>query len=121
MGVPPQREANMTVVTDEVLTEMVQTIVREVAPEQVYLFGSRARGDVCADSDVDLLIVEREPFGPEHSRFREINRIYQALLRFRVYKDIVLCSSDELARWRTSINHIVGTCQREGKLLYERS
>ena len=111
----------MTTVSDETLSKMVQTIVREVDPERIYLFGSRARGDERADSDVDLLIVDCKPFGPGHSRFREINQIYQALLPFRVSKDIALCSSDEFAKWRTSINHVVGRCHREGKLLYKRS
>jgi uncharacterized protein len=111
----------MITVSDEILAEMVQTIVREVNPERIYLFGSRARGNERADSDVDLLIVDRKSFGPGHSRFREINQIYQALSSFRVPKDIVLYSSDEFAKWRTSINHVVGRCDREGKLLYERS
>jgi len=33
----------MTEVSDETLADMTQRIVREVDPEQVYLFGSRAR------------------------------------------------------------------------------
>ena len=111
----------MITVSDEILAEIVQTIVREVDPERIYLFGSRARGNERADSDVDLLIVDRKSFGLGHSRFREINQIYQALSSFRVPKDIVLYSSDEFAKWRTSINHVVGRCNREGKLLYERS
>ena len=111
----------MATVSDETLTEIVQTIVEEVDPEQIYLFGSRARGDDRDDSDVDLLIVDRKPFGPGRSRFREINQIYQAFSSFRVPKDIVLYSSDEFAKWRTSINHVVGRCHREGRLLYERS
>lgn len=111
----------MTVVTDEVLAEIVRVIVREVDPEQIYLFGSQARGEARADSDVDLLIVERKPFGPQHSRFQEINRIYRVLSSFRIPKDILLYSDDEFAKWRNSINHVIGRCYREGKLLYERS
>ena len=115
------RNAPMAAVNDEILAEIVQTIVAAVDPERIYLFGSRARGDERPDSDIDLLIVDRNPFGPKHSRFREINQIYQALSSFRVSKDIVLYSSDEFTKWRTSINHVVGRCYREGKLLYERS
>ncbi len=111
----------MTVVTEKVLADIVQAIVREVDPERIYLFGSRARGNARADSDVDLLIVERESFGPQHSRFQEINRVYRVLSSFRVPKDILLYSDDEFAKWRSSINHVVGRCNREGKLLYERS
>lgn len=111
----------MIEVTDEVLADMVQTIVREVDPERIYLFGSRARGEARQDSDVDLLIIVREPFGPEHSRFQEINRVYRALSSFRIPNDVLLYSSDEFARWSQSLNHVVGRCSREGKLLYARS
>ncbi len=37
---------------------MPTIIVETVDPEQVILFGSRARGDAEADSDVDLVVVE---------------------------------------------------------------
>jgi len=40
-------------VTDDLLDHMVRAIVDEVDPEQVILFGSRARGDARDDSDVD--------------------------------------------------------------------
>ena len=111
----------MIEVTNEVLADMVEAIVREVDPKRVYLFGSRARGDARQDSDVDLLIVVSEPFGPEHSRFQEINRVYRALSSFRIPNDVLLYSSDEFARWSQSLNHVVGRCSREGKLLYARS
>jgi uncharacterized protein len=111
----------MTVVTEHILDEMVQVIVREIDPDQVYLFGSRAHGTARKDSDVDLLIVDSNPFGPEHSRFQEINRLYQALASFRIPKDILLYSSEEFAKWQHSLNHVIGRCYREGKLLYARS
>jgi uncharacterized protein len=108
-------------VTEDVLSDIGQAIVREVAPERIYLFGSRARGEARQDSDVDLLIVVSEPFGPEHSRFQEINRVYRALSSFRIPIDVLLYSSDEFAKWSQSLNHVVAHCSREGKLLYARS
>jgi predicted nucleotidyltransferase len=111
----------MIEVTDEVLADIVQAIVREIAPERIYLFGSRARGEARADSDIDLLIVESEPFGPERSRLKEMNRISRSLSTFRVPKDILVYSTDEFAKWSRSLNHIVGRCSREGKLLYARA
>ena len=110
----------MIEVTDQVLDEMVKAIVREVDPEQVWLFGSRARGEAGPDSDVDLLIVEREPFGPGRSRLDEITRIRHALSSFRVPKDILLFSAEEAAYWSDSLNHIVARCHREGRVLYVR-
>ena len=69
----------MTAITPALIDRMVQAIVDEVDPEQVILFGSRGRGDHRHDSDVDLIVVEAEPFGPERSRHREMERLYHAL------------------------------------------
>ena len=61
------------------LDRMVRAIVDEVDPEQVILFGSRARGDATAESDFDLVVVEAEPFGDGRSRYAEEARLYRAL------------------------------------------
>ena len=110
----------MITVTEEVLQEMVRAIVREVDPEQVYLFGSYARGQVGPDSDVDLLIIERKSFGPQRPRLAEITRVRRALSGFRVAKDILVFSEEEFDSWQDSLNHIIARCLREGRLLYER-
>ncbi|MCX5674001.1 MAG: nucleotidyltransferase domain-containing protein [Planctomycetota bacterium] len=111
----------MITVTDEVLDEMVRAIVREVDPEQIWLFGSRARGEAGPDSDVDLLVVEREPFGPERSRWKELTRLWSAIIPFRAPVDILLYTQDEVGRYKTWANHVVAETFREGRLLYERA
>ena len=42
---------------DEALAKLLERIVAALAPEAVYLFGSRARGDSRSDGDYDLLVV----------------------------------------------------------------
>ena len=110
----------MVPVTDALLDQMVQAIVAEVDPEQVILFGSRARGDAREDSDVDLVVVEAEPFGPERSRRQELVRLYHALVEFPVSTDILVYSHDDVDYWRDSLNHVLARALREGKVLYER-
>lgn len=107
-------------VTDQVLAEMVRAIVREVDPERIILFGSRARGEAGPDSDLDLMIVERERFGEKRRRWEELGRIRNARSGFFIPKDILVFSQDEIAKWQNSINHIIATSLREGKVLYER-
>ena len=87
----------------EVLRQMVDIIVREADPEAIILFGSRARGDAGANSDVDLLIIERDSFGPGRSRIREAARLYQALGDMPVSKDLLLYTRAEAERWRGSL------------------
>ncbi|MBM4026371.1 MAG: nucleotidyltransferase domain-containing protein [Planctomycetes bacterium] len=111
----------MVRLSEQLIGEMVDAIVEEVGPRRIYLFGSRARGDQKAESDVDLLIVEDETFGPERTRWSELKRIRKALRPFRVPKDILVYSQDEFEKWEDSLNHIVAHAVKEGKLLYERS
>jgi predicted nucleotidyltransferase len=107
--------------SEQLLEDMVQAIVQEVGPRRIYLFGSYARGSPTANSDVDLLIVEDQKFGPDRNRWSELTRIRKALKPFRIPKDILVYSQDEFETWETSINHIVAHAVREEKLLYERS
>ena len=71
----PSGQRTATRVTDRLLRRMAQAIVDAVDPEQVILFGSRARGEARERSDVDLLEIEAAPFGPEQSNHKEILRL----------------------------------------------
>ena len=106
---------------DSIIREMVGTIIREADPDAVILFGSRARGDARPDSDVDLLIVERESFSPQRSRRQETARLYLALRKLPIPKDLLLYSRDEFERLKDSAHHIVGRAQREGRVLHARA
>jgi predicted nucleotidyltransferase len=108
-------------VSEQMIEGMVRAIVAEVGPRRIYLFGSRARGDQTTDSDIDLLIVEDQEFGPQRSRWSELKRIRKALKPFRVPKDILVYSQGEFETWEDSLNHVVAHAVREGRLLYERS
>ena len=110
----------MTQVTDTLIDGMVQAIVDEVDPEQVILFGSRGRGDERKDSDVDLVVVEAEPFGPKRSRHKEMVRLYHAVAGFPVAADVLVYSREDVDYWRDSLNHVLARALREGKVLYER-
>ena len=99
---------------------MVQAIVDEVDPEQVILFGSHGSGEERRESDVDLVVVEAEPFGPKRSRHKEIVRLYHAVAGFPVAADVLVYSRDDVAYWRDSRNHVLARALREGKVLYER-
>ncbi len=111
----------MTPVTDQLVREIVQSIVDEVDPERVILFGSRARGDEREGSDIDLVVVESAPFGPARSRRMEAARLYEAVARFDAGIDILVYSRDEIETLGGSRNHVLGRALREGRVLHDRS
>ncbi|MEO5363530.1 MAG: nucleotidyltransferase domain-containing protein [Magnetococcus sp. DMHC-8] len=111
----------MTPVTQEMLDAAVRAIVDAVQPERIVLFGSRARGEEQTDSDVDLLVIESEAFGPFRSRFREVASLERAMGSLPMATDILVYSVEEVERLKTSANHIVTRAMREGKVLHARS
>lgn len=110
----------MTEVNEEMFQRMTRAIVDEADPEQVILFGSRGRGDARDDSDVDLIVVEAEPFGPGRDRVKEMARLYRALAGFMVPTDILVYSTADVEYWRDSLNHVLARALRDGKVVYER-
>ena len=109
----------MVNISGEMIERMTRQIVREVDPQRILLFGSWARGQADEHSDVDFLVVEREPFGRNRSRRREAVRIWRCLSEFRIPTDILVYSISEVAQWKDSSHHVIGLALREGKVLYE--
>ncbi len=115
-----ENRSSDAVTAEEALPRIVRRIVDLVHPEKIILFGSRARGTAEETSDIDLLVIESEPFGPGRNKFDELGRLYEHLGGFGIPKDILLYSHDEVEEWRSSINHVIARALREGKVLYER-
>jgi addiction module HigA family antidote len=107
-------------VSASTLDEIVARIVEAVDPEKIVLFGSAASGDAGPASDIDLLVVDREPFGPARSRRGRLRQIREALAGSGIAKDILLFSADEIERWRHSPNHVVARALQQGRVLFAR-
>ncbi len=105
---------------EDILKDIVDRIVRECDPAKIILFGSHARGAAGPDSDVDLLVVEDEPFGGQRPRYHELVRLERALGRIAIPVDLLVYSLDEIEYWRDAINHVVPRALREGRTVYER-
>lgn len=54
----------------DTILNMIRTTVREKEPDaEIILYGSRARGDACEDSDWDLVIILNKPPMPHAERY----------------------------------------------------
>lgn len=103
--------------THELIADMTDRIARDFHPLRIILFGSHARGDATADSDVDLLVVL-----PEAPNKREAAiEIRRALRDLPISKDIIVTTPDEIARRGDLIGPVLRPALREGRILYERN
>lgn len=105
---------------DPIIEEIVLAVVEAAAPEQIILFGSSARGARGPDSDVDLLVVEKEASFHQGSRWAESGRIRKALWKFPVPIDVLIFTPEEVDKWKDSTNHIIGRSCREGRVVYRQ-
>jgi predicted nucleotidyltransferase len=99
----------------------VQDIVHRIAavarqPVKVIVFGSYGRGDATEDSDLDLLVVERDV--PDHTE--EYLRLRGAVGPVNVGVDLLLLLPQaEFNRRRDWASSPVYWATREGRVLYD--
>ncbi len=100
---------------DHVLDEIVRRLVAAYNPLQVYLFGSKARGEAGPDSDYDLLLVVPDDASPERRRSR---LAYEALWGTGSAADVLVCTQSYFEPRRSLKASLPGTVLREGRLVY---
>ena len=84
-------------------------------PEEIWLFGSRARRDHGRDSDFDILAVLPGGLSPDSY---DPLRAVQALAGSGLGCDIVVCSRAEFDSGRQAAGSLADTVLRQGRLLY---
>src|SRR5436190_22784541 len=99
--------------SDPIINDMRDRLIRAFDPIKIILFGSRARGEARADSDVDLLIVM--PDGT--SRRAAAVAMRRQLADMPIAKDIVVTTPDEISRRRHVVGSVLGPALTEGKVL----
>ena len=100
---------------DRVLGEIVRRLVAVYAPERIYLFGSKARGDSGPDSDYDLMVVVADDAPAEMKRSR---LAYEALWGTGSAADVLLCTRTYFQSRLHVAASLPATIAREGKLLH---
>jgi predicted nucleotidyltransferase len=96
------------------LEGLVRRIVEAVHPLKIILFGSGARGDMSAGSDVDVMVVM--PEGANHTEVGLLLHTRFGGLAFGV--DVLVATSDEIERHRDDIGFVYYDVVREGEEIY---
>jgi predicted nucleotidyltransferase len=106
----------MAPLPDDLVREIVRRIVETAQPEKVVLFGSRARGDARANSDIDLLVIKES----DEPRYRRSAPLYVALADLPVEVEVMVYTPQEVEEWTLVPQAFVTTAVREGTTIYER-
>jgi predicted nucleotidyltransferase len=104
--------------TPEKVDLAVKTAIEVARPSRVFIFGSWARGEATADSDLDLAVLvpdERKSEIPDLRR-----QISRQLEPMRMSIDLILVTEEYFAKFRSSINSIYYKIANQGKLVHEQ-
>lgn len=97
----------------QTLTTIKTTVNRFLPGSQVFVYGSRARGDAQAESDYDLLVVTGDNYGQREKMDWE-NKIRKALVNaLDLPFDVIMQSKTELELKKNIHGHIVYFAMKE--------
>jgi uncharacterized protein len=96
---------------------LLSRLIEAMRPEQIWLFGSRARGEARPTSDWDLLVVL-----PDEATDDELDLMHawQAVRDLRIPADVILVRRSEFEEVRDHAGTLVRTVVGEGRRIYAR-
>jgi len=98
------------------IEQVVQRIIEGYDPDRVILFGSHARGEALADSDVDLLIVKATDQRPLDRRIQ----VERLLADRRLALDILVYTPEEVRALYAAGSPFIEEVVETGRVLYMR-
>jgi uncharacterized protein len=104
----------MQPITEEIIQEIKNRIVKGVHPEKIILFGSYAYENPTKDSDLDLLVI----LPTEEPMHRRVTRIRKLLRDINIPKDIIVYTPQEVEKWKNASAAFVTSIIRKGKVIY---
>jgi uncharacterized protein len=97
---------------------IIERVVSRWRPLQIWLFGSRARGDAGPDSDWDLLAIV--PDCPEPADFDDPMTVWRVKRQPDVPSDLIVYRESDFQEDRTVPNTLAYATTLDGVLVYER-
>ena len=101
--------------TDRNISVLLDRIVPALAPEAVYLFGSRAGGKETADSDYDLLVVVPDETTAEAMRLTRTCALSRGT---GIPADVIACRRSWFEQGRNQVGALSDKAIREGILVH---
>ena len=96
---------------------LLDGVIRRLDPVEVYLFGSRARGDAHEDSDYDLYVVVDDE-GAEEKRTGKAR--HEARNGFKGAIDLIIGRKSAFESRKAMLGALEEIVQAEGRRVYQR-
>ena len=100
--------------TQAIIHLAVGRLAADPLPQRIILFGSQARGDADAGSDIDLLVIEAEV----PNRGAEMVRLRRLLSPLPAAFDLMVYSQHEVEHWGNESGSALYWALKEGKVLH---
>ncbi len=102
-------------IDNDVIKQVVAKLVQASHPSKIILFGSCARNEMTAGSDIDILVIEEYL----ENKGKEMVRLRNVIGDIGVGVDLLVYSQKEINEW----GHLPGTALysglKEGKTVYD--
>jgi len=99
----------------DLLKKVVDRILTVAKPERIILFGSGATGLMTRDSDLDLLVIERD----FESQREESARLREALGNIGMPIDVFAMTPERFEETKGVIGGLAYPANKYGKVIYE--
>ena len=99
----------------KIINQIVERILWVMTPDKIILFGSQASGNARRDSDYDILIIKDHI---ENYRLT-LKNLYKQMIGIEVGVDIILKTSDDIAKSNHRLVSITKEALDKGIVIYE--
>jgi predicted nucleotidyltransferase len=100
-------------ISQQKINVAAELLMSSGSARKVILFGSYARGDATEDSDIDLLVVEKDV----SSKVDEMMRFRRLLRPLRLPVDVMVVSESDIEEWGQLPGTALYWALKEGKVL----
>lgn len=102
-------------VAESLLQKIVRRMLEVSQADRIILFGSAARGQMTADSDIDLLVLESSPDEPR----QESVRLRNALRGLGYPFDVMVMATERFEETKEIIGGLAYPANKYGRVIYE--
>lgn len=102
-------------IDESLVQEIVRRVLSAAKPDRIILFGSAATGAMTRDSDIDLLVLERQP----ESLHEESVKIRDSIGDLGYPFDVLVMRTDRFEQTKDLVGGLAYPVNRHGRVIYE--